>query len=133
MPSFTDTAGNDILNGSNVADTFTMVNGGDDAIEGFAGNDRVIFDARKLGGAILMSVAGQANSGLFGEASWIGMHVNFFTVEHFTFVSDENNFADLVTTGFGDDVFHHSALNSAGYAQDIVNLAAGDDLIVALA
>jgi Ca2+-binding RTX toxin-like protein len=130
MADFVDTTGNDVFNGTSGPDTFTIVNGGFDGVEGFGSVDRVILDARKLGGAIDMAQPQGAGS-YSGSASWTGEKVNFFTVEAFTIYSAAENAADHVTTGDGDDIFSHVAIDSPGYAADTANLGNGDDLLIA--
>ena len=130
--SLVDTAEDDTIEALAGIDSITISLGGNDTADGGADSDRLILDARVRGGGVLMAAPTQNQDGLSGSASWTGTSVSFQRVEHFSIYSAPTSNSDSVTTGGGDDVFHHYGLNSPTYLIDTVDLGAGNiDLLVA--
>jgi Ca2+-binding RTX toxin-like protein len=125
-----DTGGNDTVTASGGNDTITVSEGGTDAVDGGTGSDRLVLDARKLGGGVSLPAPTQSADGLSGSASWSGAAISFQRVEHFTIFTHNSSAQDNVTTGGGDDVFHHTPQNFPTYLLDFVNLGAGTDTLV---
>jgi Ca2+-binding RTX toxin-like protein len=126
-----DVAGNDTITAGGGDDTITVTNGGTDTVDGGGGSDRLVLDARNLGGTVTMTAPTQNADGLSGSATWSGTSVSFQRIEHFTIFTHSSNVHDFVTTGGGDDVFHHAPQNFSTYLHDEITLGAGTDTLAA--
>jgi Ca2+-binding RTX toxin-like protein len=123
-----DTSGGDTIEALAGDDTIT-VTGGTDTVDGGEGSDRLVLDARSLGGTVSLAAPTQNGDGLSGTASWSGTSVSFQRVEHFTIFTHASSTHDFVTTGGGNDVFHHAPQNFSTYLHDEINLGAGTDTL----
>jgi Ca2+-binding RTX toxin-like protein len=122
--------GDDALDGGEGNDVLVVAVGTDTA-EGGDGSDQLEIDARWRGAAVLLNVAG-AGPSYSGNFSWSAGSVAYSGIEGFVVYSEAGNYADSVTTGMGDDVFHHYGLNDLSYLLDTVDLGGGsNDLLVA--
>ena len=127
-----DTAGDDTITALAGDDTIIVSLGGTDSVDGGADNDRLVLDARVLGGGINLAAPAAGADGLSGSATWTNEQVSFQHIENFTIFSSGGSFADNVTTGAGDDVFYHYGIDNTTYAADTIDLGAGsNDLLVA--
>jgi len=112
------------------ADTVTVYNGFD-VVSGGSGSDTLIIDYRNATGAVINNVGPTetASNGYYsGEYTDGGTRkVTYQLIENFQIHGGHG--ADVITTGENEDVFFHIGENSAGYAADTIDLAAGDDLL----
>ncbi len=114
----------------NAGDNQITVTAGADAVDGGAGEDRLVVDYRLASGA----VTGDSSSN-FSEAGGGGRSVTVTdgTVEHFTVLTGSG--ADTITTGAGDDIIktgRGAATVTAGQGYNIIFGGGNADTITAL-